>query len=192
MALKLDPACEEARKGFLSAEQFAGSDLEQRAAISIRDITLCKELDWLGKNGFWVKESHALKEPAENSAAVNRQALIRQIQILTNQLRQELFLREEQRGVFCKKKIDAFYGQCRANGAKLFLISYPLATPQYVIDAAKEYKQGFIDVQPDFINILNADNLNEYFVSDGHCTALGYGVIARKISEVLLREVNEN
>ncbi|MCP4650737.1 MAG: tetratricopeptide repeat protein [PVC group bacterium] len=76
--------------------------------------------------------------------------------------------------------------KCKARNIKVFFISYPLATPAHITDFIKDHSQLVIDLQPIFLKTITPDNMEDYFIADGHCTKAGYEIVAQEICNTLL------
>lgn len=77
----------------------------------------------------------------------------------------------------------------KARKIKLVFLSYPLHVSERVLKVAKEAKVPFIDFRASFKSVITPNNLNAYFLPDGHCTKKGYGIVADKAAEVLISEL---
>ncbi|MCG2711645.1 MAG: GDSL-type esterase/lipase family protein [Candidatus Omnitrophica bacterium] len=71
---------------------------------------------------------------------------------------------------------------------KIFLLSYPLVVYESVKGMSKK-GVPFIDFKTSFTSVITPFNLIDYFLPDGHCTGKGYKIIADKVAEVLVEEM---
>jgi hypothetical protein len=80
-------------------------------------------------------------------------------------------------------------GLCRRAGAEPVLLTYPeqatftKAHEQAVRRVAREQVCGWVWLPPTFEQALATQPRRDLFVSDGHCTARGYGLMAKAIAE---------
>lgn len=76
-------------------------------------------------------------------------------------------------------------------GIRLILQSYPQESPWYankvVRKIANEYSAPFVDNEKIFKERLKYLDRATFFVSDGHCNAQGYGIIAENIYNALVK-----
>lgn len=81
------------------------------------------------------------------------------------------------------------FSEGRALGASVYVVNYPSAgyppgeTAGRFIDHS--WPDHFIDVQSAFDRRVTPDNFKEYFIPDRHCTAQGYGIMARAVLDFL-------
>jgi len=72
---------------------------------------------------------------------------------------------------------------------KLFFLSYPLTTYERVKQTAKDKEVTFIDLNQAFKSRITPDNFSVHFLPDGHCTRIGYEIIADRVGEILAGEL---
>ncbi|MFH1460221.1 MAG: GDSL-type esterase/lipase family protein [Candidatus Omnitrophota bacterium] len=77
--------------------------------------------------------------------------------------------------------LENIFLRCQDKGVVLFFLGYPGETPEYVVNAAQKYNIPFLDSRKVFLKIITPENIKDYFVQDGHCTAEGYGIIAQVV-----------
>jgi lysophospholipase L1-like esterase len=75
---------------------------------------------------------------------------------------------------------------CKQKGIKLILSGYPEEIYDPVNTAAKDYNIIFVDQRKDFADKQAMGQRNKYLIQDGHCTQLGYRIMAENISAVIV------
>lgn len=83
--------------------------------------------------------------------------------------------------------VSSIAAECRRRGIRLVIMNYP-PSPAFVWhdyhyrSLASSLGALFVDVQKDFEPFRADGSLPRYFLPDGHCNALGNGVVARALS----------
>jgi len=76
--------------------------------------------------------------------------------------------------------------KCRARDVKVFVLSYPMGTDFLAQALLNEEKVAIINIQDEFLKIINSNNMSDYFLVDGHCSALGNFLLAQTVGDELL------
>jgi tetratricopeptide (TPR) repeat protein len=93
-----------------------------------------------------------------------------------------------------KKDLESIKALCDKNGAMLLIHAYP--HPYKACDVLREYGMQnncfLVDHLPVFQHELQTRSYDELYLYDGHCTDLGYGIMADNIYNALLPVIEEH
>lgn len=160
-------------------EEIASADffIERGAAVVFNSA---------GEYGFseFLNEISVLKR---NNVKVDRNYILKNNRIL---LKNENKLVEKHLNPILAKKIESIANSCDNAGIKLFFVSYPLLVQTYVLAEVKRGNIAFIDLRPRFLEVLETGQWSDFFVHDGHCSALGYEIIGKAVADVIVKQFN--
>ncbi|MEZ4268633.1 MAG: hypothetical protein R3F39_19930 [Myxococcota bacterium] len=86
---------------------------------------------------------------------------------------------------------DEIVATAQAKGVKIVVQNYPTdytSANAMLKEVATKYGLPLVDNEAVFAGLVNDENRREYLEDDDHCTSKGYGVIARALFDVLVRE----
>ncbi len=109
---------------------------------------------------------------------------------ILNQINNKRDITEEVRE-WILSDIERIIKICKENGIKILLQDYPndLAMSDLLYKIAKVNSVPFVSNYQISHNLENrGEGINDYFVSDGHCSAKGYALIARNIFDKIIQE----
>ncbi len=160
----------EASKEILNADFF----IQQGLTVPFKDTKYDLLSEFLGGIAYLKKDN---SKRQKNELVAKHQRIL-----LKNGDRSE----EEYLSPVFAQKIEFIADICCKSGVRLFFVSYPLFVQPYVLIEAKRRNIPFIDLRPRFLKELKEGKWNDFFVHDGHCTALGYEVIAKAVAAHIL------
>ncbi len=90
-----------------------------------------------------------------------------------------------------KFDIEKIITTCKKNNIQIILQNYPVSEPidltDTINDIAKKYSVSLVDHYGRFNELwMMGEKEEDYFVSDGHCNAKGYSVMARDVYDTLM------
>lgn len=162
LVLERNPGSEEAIKGIKNADFFISQDLS---------VTLPEEAEFSPD----IRRKRAMEDETDQakdkrmSVTLCRDTAGRDFEIFNSEA--------------CRQKISDIIRICRQNDVTLLFSGYPVFVPDYVKKEADSNKVGFVNVKQCFSGLIREHTIDEYFVSDGHCTAKGYRIMAEGVAD---------
>lgn len=189
LALKKEPDNIEAKKGVENSDYFLSMDLTcnvnapvgqfSLAEIAYKDAFIYSEnnghikLSWNGENLDFGETDYA--------QFMALRVLIDNLDVGLSALKQKEYFNS-----LYLRKVQEICELARRKRVPLILMGYPAQIFDYVKLAANQYDVPFLDLRGYFNAKVDKHNRREFFLPDGHCTALGYEIIGKAVAEEIL------
>ena len=89
-----------------------------------------------------------------------------------------------------KEKVKEICRIAKGRNVLLVFLGYPTQVFAYVKEAAEAKNALFYDLRDVFKAEMTPDNIGDYLIPDGHCTALGYELIGQAVSRLVVDRFN--